>query len=185
MRRIREAWGASEGFKIKRIIITNSRSTSSNNSDSGLQGAAHNANLFVSYPGIRRDGVNAEIILNYGYFKSQLRVKENIETYKKQLKDKNILPDFHNIELSTDRVELFLRTVVHECRHVFQNATGNKRHERDVKPNSHLGYLGLAHEKDARQAAKDFKFEKSDVDWAEKLFDMCLKQEHKNLEKHN
>lgn len=163
MNRIRDAW-KDDKLTVNRLIISSVRKQSNN---------VFGRTVLVG------DRVSKDIFISYNIFVSKLSVKNVIEEYSKYLEFNGINAKEYNINLSKDRVEQFLDTLVHECRHVYQFS--NKKHMKDVNKlgsddEPHEKYLKYEHEMDARKAAANFKFKQEDVDWVKSILKNIVKQ---------
>ena len=163
MNRMREAW-KDDKLTINRLIISSVRKQS---------------NRVLGMASIVGNEATKDIFISYNSFVSKLAVKKEIEEYSKYLEFNDINTKEYNINLSTDRVEQFLDTLVHECRHVYQFS--NKKHIKDAgkvgsDDETHEKYLKYEHEMDARKAAANFKFKQEDVDWVKSILKNICKQ---------
>lgn len=176
MKRMRDAW-KDPSLTIKRLIVTNSRSTGVMNSASRICGFSQTIYLASKL------GLVREVVINYSFFKNKLRFQNFIKEYKDDLAHHNINPKSNDIDVSEDQVESFLRTLVHECRHVYQKKNNVARTDAGKDSSKFEDYLKLEHERDARKAAMNFKFDSEDVVWVKNLIARCIKQECANIKK--
>ena len=169
-KKLNDAWGRK--FRLQRIIISNVRGSGIAGKKLGLIGAN------VGHVGLP----NVEIFMTPNFFAKKLELKKTFENVVKNTTGQ--LPDVLQqiVDAKYERVETFMKFMVHELRHTWQSQTGFK-YGKVILPGvngTQEDYEASAHEVDARKAVDNYKVDDSDRKWVKEILFKLMQQARKN-----